>query len=97
MIQACLVDAVWSAGHVPLASCPQAEAFGAVCLVMMKRELVLAGGKLLDLKSLQQDGLEFISTISSAVIFRKSAKNLNKKKKKKKVSICLFMLCFGKE
>lgn len=30
MIQACLVDAVWSAGHVPLASCPQAEAFGAV-------------------------------------------------------------------
>lgn len=65
---------------------------------MMKRELVLAGGKWLDLKSLQQDGLEFISTISSAVIFRKSAKNLNKKKKKKKkVSICLFMLCFGKE
>lgn len=45
MIQACLVDAVWSAGHVPLASCPQTEAFGAVCLVMMKRELVLAGGK----------------------------------------------------
>lgn len=38
----------------------------------------------MDLKSLQQDGLEFISTISSAVIFRKSAKNLNKKKKGKK-------------
>lgn len=45
----------------------------------------------MDLKSLQQDGLEFISTISSAVIFRKSAKNLNKKKKKGKKSFHLLI------